>query len=93
MLQHPHVQAAAQSELARVLGAGAAPVLSDEAALPYLAAVMKECLRWEPVAPIGVPHRLLADDVYGEYHLPRGAIVIPNTWCALCSRSLLVGWC
>ncbi|KAF7976439.1 hypothetical protein HWV62_6871 [Athelia sp. TMB] len=88
MLQHPHVQAAAQSELARVLGAGAAPTLSDEAALPYLAAVMKECLRWEPVAPIGVPHRLLADDVYGEYHLPRGAIVIPNTWAIMHDETL-----
>lgn len=29
---------------------------------------------------IGVPHRVMADDVYRGYDIPDGALVIPNIW-------------
>lgn len=28
----------------------------------------------------GVPHRLMADDEYRHFHIPEGAMVIPNIW-------------
>lgn len=30
----------------------------------------------------GTPHALSKDDAYDGYFLPKGALVIPNIWCA-----------
>lgn len=82
MVLHPTVQARAQSELDAVLGKGTLPSFShmNEDELPFLMAVVKESLRWHPVTPFGVPHQLIKDDVYKGYTLPKGTIIIPNTW-------------
>ncbi|RYP80176.1 hypothetical protein DL769_002589 [Monosporascus sp. CRB-8-3] len=37
-------------------------------------------LRWRPVAPGGVPHALTQDDTYDGYFLPKGTVVVANTW-------------
>ena len=29
---------------------------------------------------IGLPHRLMEDDVYDGMHIPRGTLVFPNVW-------------
>jgi len=56
MLHYPEVQRKAQAELDRVLHHDRRlPSFEDQADLPYLTAVMKEVLRWQPVAPIGMP--------------------------------------
>lgn len=52
MLCYPAVQARAQEELDRVLG-GRLPEYSDESDLPYISALVKEVLRWQPATPIG----------------------------------------
>jgi cytochrome P450 len=39
-----------------------------------------QTLRWRPVAPGGVPHMLIQDDIYDGYFLPKGTIVFANTW-------------
>ena len=57
MIYNPTVQAAAQEEIERVIGTDRLPTYADRASLPYIEAVYKEVLRWQPVAPIGVPHR------------------------------------
>ena len=82
MVLYPDAQARAQSELDSVLGKGVLPSFNNmnEEDLPFLMAVVKESLRWNPVIPIGVPHQLIKDDVYKGYTLPKGTIVIPNTW-------------
>lgn len=80
MVQHPNVQAKAQAELDAIIGKGQLPTFGIEASLPYLAAVLKECMRWQPVAPIAVPRQLSVADEYRGYHLPVGAIVICNSW-------------
>lgn len=36
--------------------------------------------RWRIVTPLGVYHRLIEDDVYGEYFLPAGSTVVGNIW-------------
>ncbi|KZP17553.1 cytochrome P450 [Athelia psychrophila] len=83
MVLHPGVQAKAQAEIDAVIGQGRLPAFGDEESLPYLSAVVKECLRWHPVAPIGIPHRLVADDYYNGYFMPAGSVIIANTWAIL----------
>ena len=82
MVLHPTAQAKAQSELDKVLGKGVLPSFDNmnEEDLPFLMAVVKESLRWNPVTPFGVPHQLIKEDTYKEYTLPKGTIIIPNTW-------------
>jgi cytochrome P450 len=53
MLLHPAVQARAQAEVDLLVGAGRLPDVDDEKDLPYVQAVVSECLRWIPVAPAG----------------------------------------
>lgn len=63
VLYSPEALKAAQEEIDRVIGRERLPTFEDRDDLPYLAAVMKETLRWESVIPLGVPHRLTEDDV------------------------------
>jgi len=51
MILYPEVQRKAQAEIDDVVGNGRLPVFSDEEELPYVQAVLKEVLRWHPVAP------------------------------------------
>lgn len=37
--------------------------------LPYLAAIIKECFRWQSSLPLAVPHRLMEDDEYKGWQL------------------------
>lgn len=80
MIKYPEVQKKAQLELDGVLGAGQLPSFGDEATLPYLSAIVNECLRWEIVVPFAIPHRTTKDDEYRGYHIPAGTIVLPNSW-------------
>ncbi|KXN92808.1 O-methylsterigmatocystin oxidoreductase [Leucoagaricus sp. SymC.cos] len=80
MTLNPEVQAKAQAEIDRVLESGRLPEFSDQESLPYVTAVMKETLRWQPPNPQAVPHLNTEDDTYMGYHIPKGSIVIPNVW-------------
>ncbi|KAG5635495.1 hypothetical protein H0H81_011030, partial [Sphagnurus paluster] len=53
MALNPDKQALAQAEIDRVVGAERLPVIADRPDLPYLGALIKETLRWYPVAPLG----------------------------------------
>lgn len=80
MTLYPEVQRKAQEEIDRVLGAGRLPKMTDRANLPYIDAVVKETLRWHPVAPMGIPHMSVEDDMYEGYHIPKGSLFLPNIW-------------
>ncbi|KAL0579349.1 hypothetical protein V5O48_002682 [Marasmius crinis-equi] len=82
MVLYPEVQARAQKELDTLLG-GRLPDFPDENSLPYVTAIVKEVLRWNPAVPMAFPHRLTTDDSYNGYHLPAGTVVVPNTWAIL----------
>ncbi|KAF9559030.1 cytochrome P450 [Agrocybe pediades] len=83
LLDHPEVLRKAQQELDNVLGSSRLPEFSDMDSLPYSTAVVKETMRWRPVAPLNLPHQLLADDEYRGYRFPAGSIVIQNAWAML----------
>lgn len=83
MLLFPHVQKRAQAEIDSVVGTDRLPTFEDRAKLPYVEGVLKEVLRWHPIGPLGLPHRLAQDDSYEGHLFPKGAIVIANIWKCL----------
>ncbi|KAJ7075371.1 cytochrome P450 [Mycena belliarum] len=83
MALYPDVQTKAQKSLDAVLDGCRLPDFSDFTQLPYLSAVINEVLRWHPVTPFAIYHVSTEDDTYQGYHIPKGAMMIPNTWAIL----------
>jgi cytochrome P450 len=52
MALNPDVQKKVQDELDDVVGVSRLPLLADRPYLPYLAAVIKESMRYHPVVPL-----------------------------------------
>ncbi|KEP48465.1 O-methylsterigmatocystin oxidoreductase [Rhizoctonia solani 123E] len=67
ILHYPEVKKLAQKEIDEVLGKDRLPTFADRASLPYVEALYKEVMRWQPIAPIGVPHRL-GSEIDDEYN-------------------------
>jgi len=88
MVLHPDAQRKAQMEIDNVIGVDRLPDFGDETSLPYVSALVKEVMRWHPVTPIAVPHRLVTDDIYEGYFLPAGSMVIGNAWAVLHDESV-----
>ncbi|KZT01834.1 cytochrome P450 [Laetiporus sulphureus 93-53] len=80
MVMHPEVYRKAQDEIDKVVGNQRLPELEDRASLPFLECVLKEVYRWNPPLPLGITHRLMADDEYRGFDLPGGSMVISNIW-------------
>lgn len=53
MILYPEVQRKAQEELDAVIGTRRLPNFDDRKSLVYLEALLKELLRWHPVARLG----------------------------------------
>jgi cytochrome P450 len=76
----PEVQRQAQEELDRVIGGTRLPVSKDRDNLPYIVAVMKETHRWHLVLPMGLPHTSTEEDTCRGYRIPKGALLLANSW-------------
>ncbi|KAJ7230296.1 cytochrome P450 [Mycena pura] len=83
MALYPEVQKKAQKSLDTLLEGNRLPDFNDFSDLPYLSAVVNEVLRWHPVTPFAIYHVSTEDDIYKGYHIPKGAMMIPNTWAIL----------
>ncbi|KXG47264.1 Cytochrome P450, E-class, group I [Penicillium griseofulvum] len=79
MAKFPDIQRHAQAELDLMVGSRL-PTMADRPNLPYVDALMKEVMRWHPVAPLAVPHMSTEDDEYCGYRIPKGAVLIANIW-------------
>lgn len=79
MTLHPEWLSKLQEEIDAVCG-DHHPELKDMPNLPMLRAVIKECIRWRPAVPTGIPHELQADVIYDGYFLPKGCWVHPMEW-------------
>ncbi|KAH0579388.1 hypothetical protein H2248_003528 [Termitomyces sp. 'cryptogamus'] len=80
MVLFPDVQKKAQAEIDKVIGNERLPTLADRPHLPYVNAVVTEVLRWNSVAPTGVPHTAMEDGIIDGYLIPKGSIIITNLW-------------
>ncbi|KAL4252343.1 cytochrome P450 family protein [Pleurotus pulmonarius] len=82
MLLYPEVQKKAQQEVDSFTHS-TLPSFEDLPNMPYVQAVMLEVLRWQSVLPLGIAHRLIMDDEYKGYYLPKGSIIFVNIWALL----------
>ncbi|KAF8878000.1 cytochrome P450 [Infundibulicybe gibba] len=80
MVLNQDIQKRAQAEIDAHIGTGRLPTIADRNDLPYVNAIVKEVMRWQPVAPIALPHRSTRDDVYKGCFIPAGSTVLGNTW-------------
>ncbi|KAJ8520724.1 hypothetical protein ONZ45_g2493 [Pleurotus djamor] len=80
MTLHPECQKVAQEEIDRVIGRDRLPTLKDRDDLPYISAVVQEALRWGRIAPLGVPHRSIQDDVFRGMFIPKGSLILTNIY-------------
>ncbi|KAF8910811.1 cytochrome P450 [Mucidula mucida] len=80
MVKYPEIQKKCQDELDAVVGRSRMPTYADRDFLPYISATVRECLRWKPIDPVGLPHRVTQDDYYEGHWIPKGTIVIANVW-------------
>ncbi|KAF8523760.1 cytochrome P450 [Hysterangium stoloniferum] len=88
LILHPQVQHRAHKELDTVLGSPdnnsfRLPSFEDRPHLPYIDALVKESLRWIPAAAMGFPHATSEENVYRGCRIPRGSIVLANSWAML----------
>lgn len=56
MALNPEVQKRAQMEIDQVIGKDRLPQISDRESLPYVEALIKEVMRWNPMLPISTRH-------------------------------------
>ncbi|KAF2819467.1 cytochrome P450 [Ophiobolus disseminans] len=83
MTLFPEVQKTAQEELDRVIGSDRLPTNADKDRLPYIDAIVKETHRWQliyPIAPMGLPHMSNSEDFINGYRIPKGTLLMANTW-------------
>ncbi|KIJ48507.1 hypothetical protein M422DRAFT_247854 [Sphaerobolus stellatus SS14] len=78
MMLNPEAQKKAQEELDNVLG-DRLPTLEDRPNLPYIEAFCTESQRCQPVLPFGIAHATFDDDVYNDFFIPKGSVVIGVT--------------
>ncbi|PIL22785.1 cytochrome P450 [Ganoderma sinense ZZ0214-1] len=83
MSLHPEAVAKAQAELEAVVGPTRLPDHADRSDLPYVNAIIKECLRWQNAVPLCIPHAAVEDDEFDGYFIPAGTVVFPNAWAIL----------
>ena len=83
MALNPEAQKRAQAELDAVIGANRLPSLSDRDSLPCVEALVMEVHRWNPIVPLALPRTYTGseDDEYRGYRIPKGSLVIANSWC------------
>ncbi|KAK5064826.1 hypothetical protein LTR84_000660 [Exophiala bonariae] len=74
MVLHPEWQEKVRKEYDEVIGDRVVEV-GDAPNLPILRAAIKECVRWRPPVPLGVPRLLEEDDEWNGYFLPKGAVI------------------
>ncbi|KAG1838113.1 cytochrome P450, partial [Suillus tomentosus] len=73
MVLNPEVQAKAQAEIDRIVGKDRLPNFDDRPAWPYVDAILRETLRWQPVFPlVSVPGATTTSDIYKDYFIPKG---------------------
>lgn len=85
---YPNVMARAQVELDSVVSENRLPTFEDQAQLPYVTAIVKELLRWMPVAPLGTSIKLLSKSYSLGYEgIPRRCtqvrIMVRQQYCKL----------
>ncbi|KAJ5215369.1 m-cresol methyl hydroxylase [Penicillium cinerascens] len=80
LIQNPEVQRKAHAEIDAVVGHERSPVWEDLSRLPYINMIVKEGHRWRPILPLCFPHAVGQDDWIDGKFIPKGTMIVINTW-------------
>ena len=80
LLNNPEVMKKAQAEIDTNIGHNRLVEESDKNNIPYLQNIINETLRMYPTGPIGLPRESRNDSQVGDYHIPKGSMLIYNIW-------------
>ncbi|KAH6906697.1 cytochrome P450 [Coprinopsis sp. MPI-PUGE-AT-0042] len=83
LANYPECQRKAQEELDGTIGTERLPKAADLPHLPYVRALVKELSRWFSVTPLAAPHVSSQDDIYKGYLIPKGTVIMGNTWAIM----------
>lgn len=73
LVLHPEIKARLQREMDLVTSGTRLPNFQDRDSLPFLRACLLEVMRFRPAIPSGVAHRVVTEDVYKGFRIPKGA--------------------
>ncbi|XP_070988045.1 cytochrome P450 2M1 isoform X1 [Oncorhynchus clarkii lewisi] len=76
MIKYPHIQESVQKEIDEVIGSRV-PTVDDRVKMPYTDAVIHEVQRYMDLSPTSVPHKVMRDTEFYNYHIPEGTMVLP----------------
>jgi hypothetical protein len=99
MVLYPDVQSRAQKEIDNMIGRERLPAFADQSSLPFVDAVIKEVLRWNPPSPIGLPPTihwtisLLIESIVGGRRLSTENDVYEGRFIPKSSVILTNIWC
>ncbi|KAJ3576647.1 hypothetical protein NP233_g278 [Leucocoprinus birnbaumii] len=77
---HPDILRKAHEELDRVVGRNRLPTVEDEKNLPYIHAIIKEVERCHNPFWLGTPHFSTEDFDYRGQFIPKGTVLVLNTY-------------
>lgn len=77
---YPDVLRKAQEEIDSVIGDERLPEEDDRDRLPYVDALFKELIRWEPIGGVVIPHVAAEDDTYDGYFIPKGTMMLGHIY-------------
>lgn len=80
LLHNQRVQRCARQQIDHVIGRDRLPTLNDRSQLPYIEAVLCEIQRMANVAPLGIVHRALETSKFGNYVVPKNAIMLVSLY-------------
>ncbi|KAJ6260163.1 Cytochrome P450 monooxygenase CLM2 [Drechslerella dactyloides] len=83
MKLHPEVKEKATDEIDHIITKDRPrlPTLEDRANMPYITALLKETLRWMPIAPLSLPHAVDREIEFRGYRIPESAVLLPSIGC------------
>jgi cytochrome P450 len=73
MALHPNIMRKVQHDLDAVTGRDRLPTFEDRERLPFIDAVCREVLRWQPVTPLGEPNDRHSSGISRHLHCSRPA--------------------
>ncbi|KAH9235592.1 hypothetical protein K456DRAFT_1833555 [Colletotrichum gloeosporioides 23] len=77
---HPEIQRKAQAEIDEICGSERSPRWDDFEKMPYINCIVKEGMRWRPVAVTALPHKTRQNDEYNGMFVPKDSTVFIATW-------------
>ncbi|KAK8642689.1 hypothetical protein V6N13_012026 [Hibiscus sabdariffa] len=80
LLNNPQTLSKAREEIDEEIGQNMLMEESDIGKLPYLHGIIKETFRICPVAPLLAPHESSEECTVGGFCIPRGTMLLVNTW-------------